>query len=199
MFLCLSLQFLKGFFVKYICLFIVALVTFLKIDADESYLYFTSEVDVAKKFIERVGEEKQSIKLAAHRLSQVEVIESLIEAHRRNVLVEVIVDSVTITKNTPLSLLVKEGISVFVWNQESFPKKKNQSPGRLHHSFCVFGLKNSWTGSYSFSLKSKFHHFENALFVSNEKVAKAFSQEFEEIKKNHTMPFSLPVEKKSSN
>ena len=178
------------------CVFIVALCVCLKINADEFYLYFTSKEDVGEKFIERTRGEKLSIQMATHRLSQVEVIQSLIEAHRRNVLVEVIVDSITITKQTPLLLLLKEGVDVFVWNLESFPKKKSEAPRRLHHSFCVFGRDCSWSGSYSFSLKSRFHHFESALLVQNEKIAKDFLEQFQEIKKNHTIPLPLYLQKK---
>ena len=175
---------------------IVFILLFLELRAEEPSLYFTSQVDVAEKFIEKVKAEKKSIRMASHRLSELEVIRSLIEAHKRDVSVEVIVDSLSVTKQTPLTLLVKEGISVFVWRSESFPKKKGESPRRMYHGFCVFGSDTSWTGSYSFSLKSRFHHFEQALLVQDEKISKGFLQEFEEIKKNHTMPFSLYVEQK---
>ncbi len=177
---------------------IVFILLFLSAEAGEPCLYFTSQVDVSEKFIEKVKAEKKSIRMASHRLSELEVIRSLIDAHRRDVSVEVIVDSLSVTKQTPLTLLVKEGIPVFVWSSESFPKKKNEAPRRMHHGFCVFGSDTSWTGSYSFSLKSRFHHFEQALLLQDEKISKGFLAEFEEIKKKHTTPFFLYVEQKIS-
>ncbi len=165
-------------------------------EAQEPSLYLTSQVDVAEKFIERVRGEKKSIRMASHRLSELDVIKALIEAHQKGVSVEVIVDSVSVTKQTPLTLLAKEGIPVFVWQSESFPKKKNEAPRRMHHGFCVFGSDLSWTGSYSFSLKSRFHHFEQALVLQDEKISKGFLEEFEEIKKKHTTPFSEYIKQK---
>lgn len=176
----------------------VFLLLFLRLEAGESCLYFTSQLDVSEKFIERVKAEKKSIRMASHRLSELEVVKSLIDARKREVSVEVIVDSLSVTKQTPLTLLVKEGIPVFVWRSESFPKKKNEAPRRMHHGFCVFGSDTSWTGSYSFSLKSRFRHFEQALLLQDEKISKGFLEEFEEIKKKHSMPFSLYIEQKGA-
>ncbi len=184
-----SLQKIKGYFMRSFCFF-AFLLCFLTAQAQETSLYFTSQTDVSAIFIEKIRSEQKSIRLVSHRLSEVKVIEALIDAHQRAVSVEVIVDSVSVTKKTPLKLLVKEGVPVFVWNSEGFPKKKSEAPRRMHHGFCVFGSDLCWTGSYSFSLKSRFHHFENALLLQDEKISKGFLKEFEDIKKKHVISFS---------
>lgn len=152
--------------------------------AIEPVVYFTSETDLSKKFIEQIKSESKKIRMATERLSDVEVIKALVAAHKRGVSVEVIVDPITVTSRSPLSLLVSGGISVFVWKPDVEPlkKKKNEPARRMHHVFCVFGSNISWTGSYSFSLKRLFAHRENALVLQDEKVSSAFISEFEKMK-----------------
>jgi phosphatidylserine/phosphatidylglycerophosphate/cardiolipin synthase-like enzyme len=182
-----------------------------QLSSDETCLYLTSREDVGQRFIERVQEEKEQILLASHRLSHSGVIEALIEAHRRNVRVEVIVDSVSVSKNSCLQRLIREGIFVSVWQSQGFPvpipseypgippgipKPKPRFQRRMNHSFCVFGSDLAWTGSYAFGVKSKFPNFENAILVRDEKVAKEFLEEFEKMKKKHAIYLPLYLEQK---
>jgi len=163
----------------FILMFVFSFV--LGLEAQDPILYFSSQVDIPSVFIEKVEAEQKSIKLVSYRLSDVGVVQALIKAHQRGVLVEVIVDSVAVTKNSPLKLLVKEGVSVLVWS----PSDKK----RMNYGFCVFGSSLSWTGSYNFSLKSGSKSFEDVLLLEDEKVASAFLKEFENIKKQDVIPF----------
>jgi phosphatidylserine/phosphatidylglycerophosphate/cardiolipin synthase-like enzyme len=137
-------------------------------------VYFSEKTDLSEKFIEQIGQETQSIKLATHRLSDVKVIQALIEAFRRGVDVQIIVDSVTVSKKTPLTLLTNAGMEVFIWKNDSSRKKR----GSLHHSFALFGSTKVWTGTVSFSVKRLFCHKESALIFSDEKGFQEFLQEF---------------------
>lgn len=154
----------------------------------ETSLYLTSKEDVSSRFIEKIGREMKTIRMVSHRLSDPAIIQSFIEAHKKKVSVELIVDSVSLTKNTPLKRLVEEGIPVFIWQADKVPKKKSEALRRLKHSFCVFGVDKCWLGSYSFSLKRKYRPFESVLFLEDEKAAKALLEEFEEMKKEYTVP-----------
>ena len=158
----------------------------------EPSVYFSSEIDLSKKFIELIKNEPAKIRMATERLSDVEVVQALIAAHKRGVSVEVIVDPVTVTSRSPLALLVEERIPVFVWKpDETFSKtKKNETKRRMHQVFCVFGSSLSWTGSYSFSLKRLFSHRESALVLQDEKVSAAFISEFERMKVTNTTVLS---------
>ncbi len=167
----------------------------------ETCLYLTSREDVAQKFIERVQTEKERVSLATRRLSHGGILEALIEAHRRNVLVEIIVDSASVSRNSSLHRLIKEGISVWVWRSASlelsqnFPRGKRGSQ-RMHHSFCLFGSDFSWTGSYGFGRKSKIAHLESALLIRDEHVAKQLLGEFEKMKGEQAVPLPLYLQQK---
>ncbi len=171
----------------FLCVGFFSLLLFSSVVAVEPVGYFTSEVDLSKKFIEYVCSENVSIRFASHRLSDVEVIRSLVEAHRRGVSVEVLVDSVSVTTKTPLKLLEDSGIKVFVWKGLEVEKKGPKK--HMHHTFCVFGQSKLWTGSYSFSLKRLFAHEENAIVLENKKVASDFLKEFQKMVNRESVPF----------
>jgi mitochondrial cardiolipin hydrolase len=148
----------------------------------ETVLYFSPEVDVSSVFVEKVRNERKSIKLISYRLSNLKVIQALEDAHRRGVSVEVIVDKVSITKNSPLKTLVEEGGSVLVWSPA------NKKP--MNYNFCVLGSSSSWTSSHVFYLKEDLERFENAVFLEDKKVAAAYLIEFERIKGLGVVSFS---------
>ncbi len=158
-------------------------------------VYFTSGVDLSKKFIEYVQKEPDSIKMASHRLSDLQVIRALIAAHKRGVAVEVLVDPVTITTKTPIKLLVDEGIKVLVWKADG---KKGSPAKHMHHTFCVFGKTTCWTGSYTFSVKKISQHQESSLVLQDTKASADFLAEFDKMVKTGVEPFSSYVEKKEA-
>jgi phosphatidylserine/phosphatidylglycerophosphate/cardiolipin synthase-like enzyme len=145
-------------------------------------LHLTDETDLTEKFVDLVERETVSIRMASHRLSDVTVVKSLVEAHKKGVSVEVIVDPITITAKSPVRLLAKEGVPVFVF-------KGGKKKGQMHHGFCLFGEAVSWSGSYSFSLKRLFSHRESALVLEEKRIADDFLREFEKMKKDHAEPF----------
>lgn len=153
------------------------------LEAKDPSVYFTTDTDLAKKCIEYIQKEQESIRIASHRLSNTQVISALLQAFRRGVLVEVVVDAETVTKHSRLQLLANEGATVLIWKSEA--KKKDH----MHHSFCLFGKELTWTGSYSFSLQKKFNHKENVTVFSDEKISKSFLKEFDAVKKGNTVSF----------
>ena len=164
----------------------------------ESGLYFSSQEDIGLRFLEKIEEEKISVRIASERISQKEIVEALVAAHKRKVVVEVIVDSISVTKNTPLHFLVKEGVNVFVWQEKKAFRNKGGTK-RMKHAFCVFGTDLSWIGSYKFSSTLQAGHAEEALCLKDEKIAKGFLEEFDLMKTRFCQPFSSYVNQKSKN
>jgi len=154
------------------------------LQAKEPQVYFSTNTDLAKKCIQYVKQESSSIRIVSHRLSDPKVIASLLQAHKRGVSVEVIVDPKTITKRSRLRSLAEEGVGVFVW----------KGPDRMHHAFCLFGQDTLWNGSYTFSLSQRFQHREGVVILCDPKVGKSFFEEFAAIKKEYTIPFLEYIE-----
>ena len=187
----------KNLFLGLFCFFISFVSTSFP-SSVEPLVHFSSEVDLSKKFIELIENEPKKIRMATERLSDLEVIQALVKAHKRGVFVEVMVDPITLTRRSPLSLLLDEGVSVFVWkaDEEMSKAKKNESKKRMHHAFGVFGSVTSWVGTYSFSLKRLFSHRESALVLRDEKVASAYILEFERMKATAAVLFLTSIEEK---
>lgn len=164
----------------------------------ETSLYLSSKEDIAQKFIERIQGERERVCLATKRLAHGGILEALIDAHRRNVLVEIIVDSTSVSGNSSLHRLIKEGIAVWVWRSPELPRLKRGSQ-RMNHSFCLFGSTFSWTGSYGFGMKSKIAHLESALLFKDEQVVKELLDEFEKMKGKHSIYFPLYLQQKEVN
>lgn len=162
------------------CIF--ALCSLISLEAKAPSVYFSSETDLAKKCVVLIKRETQSIRIASHRLSNTQIIQALLDVHKRGVLIEIIVDSETVTKNSRLQLLAKEGVSIWVWQ----PKMKKD---RMRHSFGIFGDDTLWTGSYSFSLNKKFDHRESVMLIVDEGLVRNFFKEFETLKKGEVIPF----------
>ncbi|MES2198877.1 MAG: phospholipase D-like domain-containing protein [Chlamydiota bacterium] len=167
-----------------IALWFFVLCAFGSLYAKEPTVYFTGETDLAKKCIEYIQRESTSIRIASHRLSNVQVIMALLQAHKRGVFVEVVVDAETVTKHSRLQLLAAEGVAVSIW------KAGNKKKDHMHHSFCVFGKELTWVGSYSFSLQKKFSHKENAVVLEDETMAQSFLKEFDAVKMSCPLSFS---------
>ncbi len=162
--------------------------------AIDPVVYFTSESDLSKKFIEYVQKETDSIKMASHRLSDLQVIRALIAAHKRGVSIEVLVDPVTVTIKTPIKLLVDQGIKVLVWKADG---KKGSPAKHMHHTFCIFGKATCWTGSYTFSVKKVSHHQESSLVLQDTKTCADFLKEFDRMVIGAEL-FSSYIEKKEA-
>lgn len=165
-------------------LLILAFLTMSILHAKQPEVYFSNNTDLAKKCIEYVKQESLSIRIVSHRLSDPKVIASLVQAYKRGVSVEVIVDPKTVTKRSRLRLLAEEGAGVFVW----------KGSDRMHHAFCLFGKDTLWNGSYTFSLQKKFQHREGVVIVSDSRISKIFFDEFALIKKEYTTPFLEYIE-----
>ena len=159
---------------------------------EESRVFFSSD-DLLSQFIQQVKAEKNKICLASYRLSNLQVIRALLEAKKRGVHVEVVVDETSFSQKSPLFLLEKEGISTFIWRKPSFQKKRLGEG--MRHVFCIFGEECCWVGSYGFSSKQSLLMQTSALLLQNKEIVKKYFNEFQMLKKR-TLPLSQYVERK---
>ena len=64
--------------------------------------------------------------------------------------------------------LVRNGVRVYEW-----------TPGFCHAKMCVTDDKMSVCGTINLDYRSLYHHFENACFIADEKLAKDIRKDFE--------------------
>jgi len=155
-----------------ICIFFAALCS----ASPQITSYFSPQDELAKHLIEQIQKEHKSIYIAVYTFTHQGIAKALIEAKKRGVYVEVIIDPST-AKRRAITLLRKAEVPLFVHApSHPLPAKRNMTP-LMHHKFCVLGQGAVWTGSFNFTQGALFND-ENALLVHDVKLAEEYRQQF---------------------
>jgi len=151
-------------------------------------VYFSPEDHLDKRLIEQIDKETKSIHVCIYTFTHRAIADALVEAKKRGVEVEVIVDRFSVKIKAPLQRLVDAGIPVFVWDPDRHKRKIAQRP-LMHNKFCVFTDK-VWTGSFNFTSEASGIHQENALVLQDAALASAYKGQFYTIKLRSCIPLS---------
>ena len=101
------------------------------------------------------------------------VAKALIEAKKRGVDIELIVDPYSVKVRSPLKKMADAQIPIFVWNPPpvvSNNRWKQQKP-LMHEKFCIFGRDTIWTGSFNFTFQADTANCENVIVLENRGIA----------------------------
>jgi phosphatidylserine/phosphatidylglycerophosphate/cardiolipin synthase-like enzyme len=152
-------------------------------------ILFSPEDCIADKLISLIKKEKKSIMAAVYCLMHKDIIQALIDAHRRGVRVEVIVDPFSAKAHAPARKMEEFNLPVFVWSPPYRYKKSKkgkqvkQRKPLMHDKFCVFGDSCVWTGSFNFTFEASHSNRENVVVLENAQIGSSYLEEFERIKK----------------
>lgn len=149
--------------------------------------YFSPEDHVEKRLIDAIHEEKESLYICVYHFTHRGIVTALIDAKKRGVEVEVVVDQFAVKGSSPLHRLNKAGIPVYVWDPYRSKNKKIRRPV-MNHKFCVFGTEKVWTGSFNFTYESARLHQENVLVMEDETLAQGYKNQFHTIKHRSCTP-----------
>jgi phosphatidylserine/phosphatidylglycerophosphate/cardiolipin synthase-like enzyme len=167
--------------------FLAALTTSIaRIDAS-AQVYFSPEDHLADHLLELINKEEKSIRVAIYGFTHYRIATALINAKKRGVKVEVLIDPFSIGTKTPIKRLVDAGIAVHVFSPKNVPEGKHPL---LHDKFCVFGETLVWTGSFNFTYSADTQHQENAVLIDDKEIVERFSKKFASIKRNSCVSYS---------
>jgi len=144
-------------------------------------VYFSPEDHLDKRLIDEIYKETKSVCVCIYTFTHRGVAEALIEAKKRGVDVEIIVDRFSVKIKAQLQKLAAAGISIHVWDPDRFKRKASHRP-LMHNKFCVFGSDKVWTGSFNFTDEASKIHQENALVIQDIALASAYKGQFHTIK-----------------
>ncbi len=164
-------------------------------------VYFSPKDQVADRLVELIAKEKESIRIAIYCLTHRGIATALIQAKKRGVSVEMIVDPFSVKVRTPLARLAKAGIPIYVWDPIQTPEEQAKRPRSplMHDKFCIFGKKNVWTGSFNFTNEAHRANQENVVILDEVNVVAAFQEQFNRIKKEGCRPYTeFMADKKKS-
>lgn len=144
-------------------------------------VYFSPDDQVEKRLIAMIEKEQKSIQVATYCLTHRGIAHALIDAKRRGVSVEVVVDRFSVKLKSPLQKMQDAGISVSIWDPDPL-RRKNSHRSIMHNKFCIFGDEVVWTGSFNFTYEAARMHQENVVVFRDRALATAFKNQFANIK-----------------
>lgn len=163
-----------------------------------SKIYFSPEDKLSEHLIALIDKEDKSIQAAVYCLTHRKIANALIQAKKRGVHVELIVDPFSVKLRTPVHRMSQQGIEIFVWDPEELlvGRSGQASIGKpiMHDKFCILGHKIVWTGSFNFTNQADEYNQENAIVLEDVEAAKRFSEEFNKIKKRGCIPYGKYLE-----
>lgn len=140
-------------------------------------VHFSSQESLRKALVEKIKRENTSIRAAVFIFTDPNIANEIVNAKKRGVDVELVLDCSNAHKCKALQNFIDEGIKTYLWMGN-----EKQKPGIMHHKFCVFHHEALWNGSFNFTKAADSCHRENVICLDNKKLAKAFEEEFERLK-----------------
>ncbi len=133
----------------------------------------TSGAAIEGEIIKRINEAQTSIDASIYNINRTTIVNALNDAYNRGVVVRYIADNET--ANLALSDPTPD-----------FPIIRGNADGLMHNKFFVFDAEdtdNSWilTGSTNMTEQNIANDYNNAIFIQDEALAKAYTIEFEEM------------------
>lgn len=134
---------------------------------------FTPGQDCTHKITAVLRKAEHSILVQAYSFTSKPIADALIYAKNKGIAVKVILDKSQLTQRySLLRQLVKAGIPVWIDNK----------PAIAHNKIMIIDEKAVITGSFNFSEAAQNKNAENLVFITNPKVAKEYTQNWEKRK-----------------
>jgi phosphatidylserine/phosphatidylglycerophosphate/cardiolipin synthase-like enzyme len=119
---------------------------------------------------EAIDQAKYTVELAVYHLDLWSIRDALIRAHRRGVIVRVVVDSDN-KLDQEIRELEQAGIAVLGDRRESL----------MHHKFVIIDSLDIWTGSMNFTVNGAYRNNNHLIRIQSKEIALNYLQEFNEM------------------
>lgn len=141
----------------------------------ESKVYFSPQGDCQPAVISQINRAQKTIDIAMYDLTSRPIAEEIIRAHRRHVMVRLVLDRSQRSRPASKSrLLASDGCAVRVY----------QGQGLMHNKFAVIDGQVLLTGSFNWTASAQERNEENLLVISNQELAAAYEKRFEYLYRN---------------
>ncbi len=149
----------------------------------ESKAYFTPKDDLTGLCLAMINAEKKSIHGAIYMFTDKKIAQALIEAKKRGVDVQIILDQISMISCGKGKLLQENGIPVLVHRTEGF---NPYTMALMHHKFFIFGCNHDskswlWTGSWNCTLRASAHNDENVIVLDDAGLITQYTDYFTQL------------------
>lgn len=150
-------------------------------------VYFSPDDHIRDILVQLIGQEKQQIRIAIFMLTDMVIAKALVNAHKKGVDVELLVDPGCLRDTyNKVSIVLDAGIPVYVYNAQSVGSNFGSL---MHNKFALFAQNDQSngaplvaTGSFNFTKSAHERNRENIVLLSNENIHKRYLDEYEYIK-----------------
>lgn len=138
---------------------------------------FAPDDSVKKVLVGLIHAEQEHIYVAIFSLTDIDIVQALIDAHHRGVTVEIVADTSCLKySGSKIVKLHEAGINV-----RTFPTEDSRA--LMHNKFVVFvkNLNNQpilWTGSFNFTYSASRFNQENVLILQDADLAQDYINHF---------------------
>lgn len=124
-------------------------------------VYFSPGEDCKAAIIEQIQKAQSTIKICVFTISDNEISNHVINAHKKGIDVTIITDDDKIKdKGSDIKLLFREGIEI----------RTDDSPSHMHHKFALIDNQILITGSFNWTRSASERNQENVIVTDNEEL-----------------------------
>ena len=144
-------------------------------------VYFSPKGGCTQAIVDALGQAKQSVLVQAYSFTSFPIVQALIEAEKRGVKVEAIIDAKQIHENgAKIGLIAKGGVPTYLDGKHAI----------AHNKVMVIDGKTVITGSFNFTAAAEKSNAENLLIIQDERLARRYLEEWSK-HKQHSETFYI--------
>jgi len=142
-------------------------------------VHFSPGGGCTRAIVEALGSAKESVRVQAYSFTSAAIAKALVEAHRRGVKVEVILDKSNRTQNySAADFLLHAGIPTFIDARHAI----------AHNKIILIDGRIVITGSFNFTQAAESRNAENLLIIDSPELAALYNRNWEE-HRGHSSPY----------
>ncbi|MBF2053495.1 MAG: DUF1669 domain-containing protein [Candidatus Sericytochromatia bacterium] len=144
-----------------------------KVDGASIQTYFSPRGGTKQAILETLGRARQSIRFAVFSVTDKDIQQMLVRKAREGLAIEGIFDGCMISQYSIYQELLTKNIPVMIDGNQAL----------LHSKTFIVDRRVVITGSYNFSMSAEERNNENTLIIQSPKIAAAYEQEHERLKR----------------
>ena len=142
-------------------------------------VYFSPGGGCAEAVVEALAGAQKSVRVQAYSFTSAPIAKALVEAHRRGITVQVILDKSNATGHySSADFIFRAGIPTFI----------DAAHAIAHNKIMVIDERQVITGSFNFTRAAQERNAENLLVINDDVLAKQFAQNWE-THRQHSQPY----------
>jgi phosphatidylserine/phosphatidylglycerophosphate/cardiolipin synthase-like enzyme len=151
-----------------------------RVTARNWQVYFSPHGGCTEAVVEALGQAKSTVLVQAYSFTSAPIAKALVEAHRRGVNVQVVLDRSQRTE--------KYSSATFVYNND-IPCFIDAQHAIAHNKVMVIDARTVITGSFNFTKAAEENNAENLLVIQDAEMAARYAQNWA-VHREHSEPYT---------